>query len=93
MGAKCLKQHKTLYIVGWSCTGTGNFLINDHAALPGLQSRGVRFLTGKSALTIHSQLLDYQGVIIFKMRSRATIELQSLHYSENLVFFYLLLDQ
>jgi hypothetical protein len=73
--------------------GTGNFLINDHTALPDFEGRGVRFLTGKSALTIHSQLLDYQGVIIFKMRSRATIELQSLHYSGNPVFFYSMLDQ
>ena len=87
MGVKFLKQHKTLYIVGWSCTGIGNFLINDHAALPGLQSRGVRFLTGKSALTIHSQLLDYQGVIIFKMRSLSTTELQFLQHAENPVFF------
>jgi len=62
MGKKCQRLRKTLYIVGWSCTGIVKFLINNHTAL----SIEKCVFNEKNALTIHLLSRDCQGVILFK---------------------------
>ena len=73
------------------------FSILGHATLPSFEDWGARFLRGKSTMTIHSQVLDYPGAFqsdnILAVKLLSTTELQSLHHSENPVFFYSLPGQ